>query len=96
MTRFLLALALWLCAAAVAEAQDVIYLHVVRQGETLASIAQTYYGDPKRENYDRKDGWRCRVAHGDLLCKRAIPMVPIVTGCSRRDIGGSRNIPMLI
>lgn len=25
------------------------YLHVVREGETLASIAQQYYGDPRRE-----------------------------------------------
>lgn len=26
------------------------FLHVVRPGETLASIAQLYYGDPRREN----------------------------------------------
>ncbi len=25
------------------------YLHVVHEGETLASIAQQYYGDPRRE-----------------------------------------------
>ncbi|HJL30768.1 MAG TPA: LysM domain-containing protein, partial [Polyangiaceae bacterium LLY-WYZ-15_(1-7)] len=26
------------------------YQHVVREGETLASIAERYYGDPRREN----------------------------------------------
>jgi LysM repeat protein len=31
-------------------AQDSLFVHVVRPGETLASIAQTYYGNPKREN----------------------------------------------
>jgi LysM repeat protein len=49
MKRTLLALLVWLCTAAASQAQDIIYLHVVRPGETLASIAQTYYGDPKRE-----------------------------------------------
>lgn len=33
-----------------ARADDVVYVHVVRAGETLASIAQTYYGNAKREN----------------------------------------------
>jgi LysM repeat protein len=33
-----------------ASAQDSAFVHVVRPGETLASIAQTYYGNPKREN----------------------------------------------
>ncbi len=33
-----------------AAAQDLAYIHVVKNGETLASIAQSYYGDPKREN----------------------------------------------
>ncbi len=27
----------------------VVHVHIVRQGETLASIAQRYYGDPRRE-----------------------------------------------
>ena len=31
-------------------AQDSTFVHIVRPGETLASIAQTYYGNPKREN----------------------------------------------
>ncbi|MAQ17962.1 MAG: hypothetical protein CMN30_24590 [Sandaracinus sp.] len=29
---------------------DEAYQHVVREGETLASIAERYYGDPRREN----------------------------------------------
>ena len=33
-----------------ARADDVAYAHVVRAGETLASIAQSYYGNAKREN----------------------------------------------
>jgi phage tail protein X len=39
---------LWLCAHA--QAQQAGIIHVVRTGETLASIAQAYYGDPRRES----------------------------------------------
>ena len=39
-----------LAAAPPGQAQESSFVHIVRPGETLASIAQTYYGNPKREN----------------------------------------------
>jgi LysM repeat protein len=54
MIRCLLLLALALISLPLvsqeARAQDITYVHIVRPGETLASIAQTYYGNPTREN----------------------------------------------
>jgi phage tail protein X len=46
--RIAVAVLLWtLCSQAHAQQPGII--HVVRTGETLASIAQAYYGDPRRE-----------------------------------------------
>jgi len=47
---FALTVMVVLASSATAAAQDSLFVHVVRPGETLASIAQTYYGNPKREN----------------------------------------------
>lgn len=46
LTACLVAVAIWL--APLRASAD--YIHVVRPGETLASIAQVYYGDPQRES----------------------------------------------
>ncbi len=51
--RLLAFLALWLVAAGAFASwarADRGYQHVVREGETLASIAERYYGDPRRES----------------------------------------------
>jgi hypothetical protein len=48
-TAALLAIGLTCFTAATAHADYPTYIHVVREGETLASIAQAYYGDPRRE-----------------------------------------------
>ncbi len=45
-----IAVILTTCLASVSARADYpTYIHVVREGETLASIAQVYYGDPRRE-----------------------------------------------
>lgn len=52
MSRLAIACALlmtWL-ASVTARADYPTFIHVVREGETLASIAQAYYGDPRRES----------------------------------------------
>lgn len=45
----LLGFVLTMSFASPGEAQFPSFTHVVREGETLASIAQRYYGDPRRE-----------------------------------------------
>ncbi len=66
----LAAIALMLCAAltpASAHAQFPTFIHVVRDGETLASIAQRYYGDPRRESVI--------VAENGLETQGGVPIV---------------------
>lgn len=49
-TRRIALTVLWLIVAAPAEAQPRSLVHTVRRGDTLASIAERYYADPRREN----------------------------------------------
>ena len=68
-TRFLLSCALLvtLDVAATDVAHADAYTHVVRAGETLASIAQKYYGDPRRESVI--------VAENGLSGSASVPIV---------------------
>ena len=43
-------IALWLAPLSLARADGDWFIHTVRPGETLASIALRYYGDARREN----------------------------------------------
>ncbi|MBN8612916.1 MAG: LysM peptidoglycan-binding domain-containing protein [Deltaproteobacteria bacterium] len=68
--RYLLAaaIALWCSlSTAVVRAEFPTFVHVVREGETLASIAQRYYGDPRRESV--------LVAENGLETQGGVPIV---------------------
>lgn len=52
---------------ATARAEFPTFVHVVREGETLASIAQRYYGDPRRESV--------LVAENGLEAQGGVPIV---------------------
>ena len=49
MRRVLLIVAVCWVFASTASANEGAYVHTVREGETIASIAERYYGDPRRE-----------------------------------------------
>lgn len=61
-----IALLVWLGPAS-ARAEFPAFVHVVRDGETLASIAQRYYGDPRRESV--------LVAENGLETQGGVPIV---------------------
>jgi len=62
--------------AAIAEAQ-VVYTHPVQDGDTLASIAQRYYGDPTREAVLREAN-RLKGTGGNELVSGSWIFVPMV------------------
>jgi phage tail protein X len=72
----LLSLALWLTASE-GNAQAV-YTHAVQEGDTLASIAQRYYGDPTREAVLRESN-RMKAAGESALLPGTWLFIPVVT-----------------
>lgn len=57
----------WFALVGTARAEFPAFVHVVREGETLASIAQRYYGDPRRESVI--------VAENGLETQGGVPIV---------------------
>jgi hypothetical protein len=87
-----------------ARAQEQSYVHIVREGETLASIAQAYYGEPRRELVLRNENG---LAEGELpavgmrLVLPAVRYHRVLRGESWRSIAelyygdGSRAVALL-
>jgi nucleoid-associated protein YgaU len=71
-----LALVAWVAMESLAAAQAV-YAHPVQQGDTLASIAQRYYGDPTRESVLREAN-RIRGGDPDELVPGSWLLIPTV------------------
>lgn len=80
MKRGLLGLTWALMLTALASSADAqaIYTHAVQAGDTLASIAQRYYGDPTREAVLREAN-RLKGAGGSELVSGSWIFVPMVT-----------------
>ncbi len=77
--------------AAHARADDVAYIHVVRSGETLASIAQNYYGDAKRETVlvsenGLTDQGGSAIVEGLRLVIPTVRYHRVITGDTWRDL----------
>ena len=66
----------WAVMASSADAQAV-YTHPVQEGDTLASIAERYYGDPTRENVLREAN-RMRGSDADGLLPGSWIFIPTV------------------
>lgn len=61
-----------------AQSQAAVYTHAVREGDTLASIAQRYYGDPTREAVLREAN-RLRAGGETILVPGSWLFIPTVT-----------------
>jgi LysM repeat protein len=80
MTRGRLAISLAVTLLAFAPQADAqaVYTHAVQDGDTLASIAQRYYGDPTREAVLREANRMKGAAEGSLLPGTWL-FIPVVT-----------------
>ncbi len=75
-TRLLVSVVGWFAMVSVAGAQAV-YTHPVQEGDTLASIAERYYGDPTRESVLREAN-RLRGNGSDALLPGSWVFIPTV------------------
>lgn len=80
----------WLAAVSAAEAQAV-YTHPVQEGDTLASIAERYYGDPTRESVLREAN-RLRGNDSTVLVPGSWIFIPTVAFYRVREDDTWRSI----
>lgn len=80
--RQLVAVGVALCVGMVArqaQSQAAVYTHAVQEGDTLASIAQRYYGDPTREAVLREANRLKTASEGAGLAAGSWLFIPTVT-----------------
>lgn len=80
----------WLAMVSVAGAQAV-YTHPVQEGDTLASIAERYYGDPTRESVLREAN-RMRTNNSAALVSGSWVFIPTVAFYQVRENDTWRSV----